>query len=77
MLRAKNQVTILGLILFLNILVFLCMLVYMAVAMERCNLFKCFSVFIVIVKQALIQMQDVASAVNVVQYYTNLQPSVR
>jgi hypothetical protein len=27
--------------------------------------------------QALIQMQDVASAVNVVQYYTNLQPSVR
>ncbi|KAK7856542.1 polypyrimidine tract-binding protein homolog 3 [Quercus suber] len=27
--------------------------------------------------QALIQMQDVASAVNVVQYYTNVQPSVR
>ncbi|GMY11202.1 polypyrimidine tract-binding protein homolog 3-like isoform X1 [Fagus crenata] len=27
--------------------------------------------------QALIQMQDVASAVNVVQYYTNIQPSVR
>jgi len=27
--------------------------------------------------QALIQMQDVASAVNVVQYYTNTQPSVR
>uniref|UniRef100_A0A7C9ELW8 RRM domain-containing protein n=1 Tax=Opuntia streptacantha TaxID=393608 RepID=A0A7C9ELW8_OPUST len=27
--------------------------------------------------QALMQMQDVASAINLVDYYTNLQPSVR
>ena len=27
--------------------------------------------------QALLQMHDVASAVNALQYYTNVQPSVR
>lgn len=49
----------------------LCILSYNAMPIEQ-HFF-----YLTIVEQALIQMQDVGSAVNVVQYYTSIQPSVR
>lgn len=38
--------------------------------MRGCNV-------VVLLLKALVQMEDLASAVNVIQYYNTIQPSVR